>query len=191
MPVLTSKVDDHVPDRKTTRGVPDGVKIAVADGKVAVEGPLGNWSWSSARRSPWPSTPPAKTWWCSRKATTASPRALHGLTRAMIQNMFVGVTAGLREAAGDRGRGLHRGGAEGRAAIAGGLANELQKPIPAGLTVTCPDQQHVLIKGIDKQMVTHFAAEVRACGNRSRTKAKASASRARQVRRKQGKATVK
>ena len=32
-----------------------------------------------------------------------------------------------------------------------GLANELQKPIPADLKVTCPDQQHVLIKGIDKQ----------------------------------------
>jgi large subunit ribosomal protein L6 len=42
-----------------------------------------------------------------------------------------------------------------------GLANELQVDIPEGLKVTCPDQQHVLIKGIDKQKVTHFAAAVR------------------------------
>ena len=43
-----------------------------------------------------------------------------------------------------------------------GFANELHKPIPDGLKVTCPDQQHVVIKGIDKQLVGQFAAEVRA-----------------------------
>ena len=43
-----------------------------------------------------------------------------------------------------------------------GLANELEVPIPADLKVTCPDQQHVLVKGIDKQRVTQFAAAVRA-----------------------------
>ena len=42
-----------------------------------------------------------------------------------------------------------------------GFANEIQKPIPVGLTVTCPDQTHILIKGSDKQMVGQFAAEVR------------------------------
>ena len=34
-----------------------------------------------------------------------------------------------------------------------GLANEIQVPIPAGLKVACPDQQHIVIQGIDKQMV--------------------------------------
>ena len=43
-----------------------------------------------------------------------------------------------------------------------GFANEVHMPIPAGLTVTCPDQTHVVIKGADKQMVGQFAAEVRA-----------------------------
>ena len=43
-----------------------------------------------------------------------------------------------------------------------GFANEVQKPIPEGLTVTCPDQTHIVIKGIDKQQVGQFAAEVRA-----------------------------
>ncbi len=43
-----------------------------------------------------------------------------------------------------------------------GFANEVQLTIPAGLTVTCPDQTHVVVKGSDKQMVGQFAAEARA-----------------------------
>ena len=39
-----------------------------------------------------------------------------------------------------------------------GLANELQVPIPEGVKVSVPDQQHIVIQGIDKQMVGHFAA---------------------------------
>ena len=43
-----------------------------------------------------------------------------------------------------------------------GLANELQVPIPEGVKVTVPDQQHIVIQGIDKQKVGQFAASVRA-----------------------------
>ena len=43
-----------------------------------------------------------------------------------------------------------------------GFANEIQKKIPAGLDVTCPDQTHVVVQGCDKQQVGQFAAEVRA-----------------------------
>ena len=72
-----------------------------------------------------------------------------------------------------------------------GLANELQVPIPETLTVTCPDQQHVLIKGIDKQKVTHFAASVRSLRKPEPYKGKGIRYDGEQVRRKQGKATVK
>ena len=71
------------------------------------------------------------------------------------------------------------------------MANELQVPIPAGLTVTCPDQQHVQIKGIDKQKVTQFAAAVRALRKPEPYKGKGIRYEGEQVRRKQGKATVK
>ena len=42
-----------------------------------------------------------------------------------------------------------------------GFANEIHKKIPTGLTVTCPDQNHVVVQGCDKQLVGQFAAEVR------------------------------
>ncbi len=43
-----------------------------------------------------------------------------------------------------------------------GFANEVNLTIPTGLNVTCPDQTHIVIKGVDKQAVGQFAAEVRA-----------------------------
>ncbi len=72
-----------------------------------------------------------------------------------------------------------------------GLANEMQVPIPAGLKVTCPDQQHIVIKGIDKQMVGQFAAEVRAVRKPEPYKGKGIRYMGEVVRRKQGKAMVK
>jgi large subunit ribosomal protein L6 len=72
-----------------------------------------------------------------------------------------------------------------------GFANELQVPIPAGLTVTCPDQTHISIKGIDKQLVGQFAAEVRALRKPEPYKGKGIRYEAEQVRRKAGKAVTK
>jgi large subunit ribosomal protein L6 len=57
--------------------------------------------------------------------------------------------------------------------------------------VTCPDQQHVLIKGIDKQLVTQFAAEVRALRKPEPYKGKGIRYDGEAVRRKQGKVMAK
>ena len=72
-----------------------------------------------------------------------------------------------------------------------GFANELQVPIPAGLTVTCPDQTHISVKGIDKQLVGQFAASVRALRKPEPYKGKGIRYEAEQVRRKAGKAVTK
>jgi large subunit ribosomal protein L6 len=72
-----------------------------------------------------------------------------------------------------------------------GLANELHKPIPEGLDVTCPDQQHVHVKGIDKQKVGQFAAEVRALRKAEPYKGKGIRYEGEAVRRKQGKVMAK
>ncbi len=72
-----------------------------------------------------------------------------------------------------------------------GLANELQVPIPDGVKVTVPDQQHIVIQGIDKQKVGHFAASVRAMRKPEPYKGKGIRYMGEAVRRKQGKAMVK
>jgi large subunit ribosomal protein L6 len=72
-----------------------------------------------------------------------------------------------------------------------GFANELHVPVPQGLTVTCPDQTHVTIKGIDKQLVGQFAAEVRSMRKPEPYKGKGIRYENEQVRRKAGKAVTK
>ena len=66
----------------------------------------------------------------------------------------------------------------------------MQLPIPAGLKVTCPDQTHVVIKGIDKQMVGQFAAEARAVRKPEPYKGKGIRYDGEVVRRKAGKAVT-
>jgi large subunit ribosomal protein L6 len=72
-----------------------------------------------------------------------------------------------------------------------GLANELQVPIPDGLKITVPDQQHIVIQGIEKQKVGHFAASVRALRKPEPYKGKGIRFFGEVVRRKQGKAMAK
>ena len=72
-----------------------------------------------------------------------------------------------------------------------GFANEVHKSIPTGLKVTCPDQTHIVIKGIDKQLVGQFAAEVRAVRKPEPYKGKGIRYDGEVVRRKAGKAVTK
>ena len=62
---------------------------------------------------------------------------------------------------------------------------------PTGVKVACPDQQHIVIQGIDKQLVGQFAAEVRAQRKPEPYKGKGIRYLGEPVRRKQGKAIVK
>lgn len=171
--------------------VPDGVKVSVADCRVTVEGPLGRLELEHRPEITVAHDPGAKQIVCTRDDDERLNRALHGMTRAMIQNMIVGVTAGYERRLELIGVGYIAAVQNNRLELRVGLANELHKPIPPGLTVTCPDQQHVVIRGIDKQLVGQFAAETRALRPPEPYKGKGIRYYGEPVRRKQGKAMVK
>jgi large subunit ribosomal protein L6 len=118
-------------------------------------------------------------------------RSLHGLTRALVANMVEGVSKGYEKKLEIVGVGYLAAIQKNVLQLRVGFANELQVPIPAGLTVTCPDQTHISIKGIDKQLVGQFAAEVRALRKPEPYKGKGIRYEAEQVRRKAGKAVTK
>ena len=171
--------------------VPDGVKVQVDDRTVTVEGPLGKLQWEHRPEITVAYDGKTKNVNVSRCDDQRQSRALHGLSRALIQNMVVGVTKGYEKRLEIHGVG-YLAAVEGQVLqLRVGLANELQVPIPQGLDITCPDQQHVLIKGIDKQLVGHFAAAVRALRKPEPYKGKGIRYFGEQVRRKQGKAMVK
>lgn len=171
--------------------VPAGVKVSIAEQVLTVEGPLGKLEYAFRPEISLDHDAETKTLTVARRDDGRLARALHGLTRALVQNMMVGVTQGYEKKLEIVGVGYIAAIQNGVLQLRVGLANELQKPIPVELKVTCPDQQHVLIKGIDKQKVTQFAAEVRALRKPEPYKGKGIRYDGEAVRRKQGKVMAK
>ena len=171
--------------------VPGNVKVSIADHTVTAEGPKGKLQWGLRPEISVEFDAESKTLVVSRANDQRLSRALHGLTRASLANMMVGVTDGYERRLEIVGVG-YLGAIQGKVLqLRVGLANEIQKPIPEGLKVTCPDQQHIVIQGIDKQLVGQFAAEVRAVRKPEPYKGKGIRYLGEAVRRKQGKAMVK
>jgi large subunit ribosomal protein L6 len=165
--------------------IPDGVKVKIADREISVEGKLGKLVWT--HRPEINVAVEGDEVLVTRDNDDRLPRSLHGLTRALVRNMVEGVATGYEKKLEIQGVGY-------LAAIQGdvlqlrvGFANEVHKKIPAGLTVTCPDQTHIVIKGADRQKVGQFAAEVRAVRKPEPYKGKGIRYDGEQVRRKAGK----
>lgn len=167
--------------------LPEGVKASVASREITVEGKLGKLVWTHRPEVNVAVTDDGKEVIVSSDGVTRETRALHGLTRALIQNMAVGVSAGYEKKLEIQGVGYLAAVQEGVLQLRVGFANEVHKKIPDGLDVKCPDQTHVLIKGIDKQQVGQFAAEVRAVRKPEPYKGKGIRYDGEQVRRKAGK----
>jgi large subunit ribosomal protein L6 len=171
--------------------VPSGVKVGVSGQEISVEGPLGKLSWSLRGEVSAAFDEAKKQIVVSRKGDTRLARAVHGLSRAMIQNMVVGVTKGYEKKLEVVGVGYLAAVQKNVLQLRLGFANEVQVPIPQGLTVTCPDQTHIVVKGPDKQLVGQFAAEVRAVRKPEPYKGKGVRYDGELVRRKAGKAVTK
>jgi large subunit ribosomal protein L6 len=171
--------------------VPAGLKVEVAKQRIAVEGPLGKLDLNFRPEIGVSFDDKARILQVTRDNESRQSRALHGLTRAMIQNMVDGVTKGYEKKLEIVGVGYLAALQGNNLQLRVGFANEVHKPIPAGLKVTCPDQTHIVIKGVDKQKVGQFAAEVRSVRKPEPYKGKGIRYDGEVVRRKAGKAVTK
>jgi large subunit ribosomal protein L6 len=169
----------------------DGDKVAVADRTVSVEGPKGKLEWQVHPEVNVAVAEDGKQVNVTRRDDERESRALHGLTRAVLNNMVFGVKNGYEKrlevvgvgyVCSIQGKKLH---------LRVGFANELKQDIPTGLDVSCPDQTHIVIKGVDKQLVGQFAAEVRSIRKPEPYKGKGIRYDGEVVRRKAGKAVTK
>ena len=142
--------------------LPAKVQASVDGRTINVEGPKGKLSWTHRPEVVVEIDEDSKQFVVTRKNDERTARALHGTTRAIIQNMLVGVTEGYEKRLEIVGVGYLASVQGNKLSLRVGFANEIHKEIPAGLDVTCPDQTHVSVKGCDKQKVGQFAAEVRA-----------------------------
>lgn len=141
----------------------DGVKVSLSGSTINVEGPKGKLNYEHRPEINVEVDEDNKSVVVSRGRNDRESRAYHGLTRAIINNMIVGVKDGYEKKLELHGVGYVASLQGDTLSLRVGFANEIQKKVPLGLEVNCPDQTHIDVKGCDKQKVGQFAAEVRAC----------------------------
>lgn len=92
-----------------------------------------------------------------------SQRSLHGLSRALVANMVLGVTQGFSKELQIVGVG-YRAAAKGQSALELSLGFSHTVPVsaPEGIMFEVPSQTSIIVKGIDKQLVGQVAANIRA-----------------------------
>jgi large subunit ribosomal protein L6 len=167
--------------------LPAGVDVTVADRHIAVKGPKG-----VLERE----LPPDivvrqedSTLHVERPDDERRHRALHGLTRSLVNNMIVGVTEGFRKELEIVGVG-YRATAQGpnRLDMALGFSHSVPVQAPEGITFEVPTPTRIVVIGNDKQAVGQVAADIRAIRKPEPYKGKGVRYAGEVVRRKAGKA---
>lgn len=170
--------------------IPAGIQVAVSDRVVSVEGPQGKLQLEHRPEVSVQVDEESKQVIVTRIDDERESRAFHGLTRSLVQNMVTGVKEGYEKRLEIVGVGYLGQISGDSLSLRVGFANEIQKKIPVGLDVSCPDQTHIVVKGCDKQQVGQFAAEVRAIRKPEPYKGKGIRYEGEQVKIKPGKAAV-
>lgn len=89
-------------------------------------------------------------------------KSLHGLTRTLINNMVVGVTEGYQKVLEINGVGYRAAKAGKELTLTLGYSHPVVMVDPEGLESTLDGQNKIIVKGIDKEKVGQYAAEIRA-----------------------------
>jgi large subunit ribosomal protein L6 len=140
--------------------IPKEVKIEVQDGVVCVEGPKGKLTRKLADRISIEIKD--NTLLVKRAANTKIDKSLHGLFRALIVNMIVGVTQGFLKELEIQGVGFKAAVAGNKLDMALGFSHPVNYMIPAGIKIETPKPTQLVIKGMDKELIGKVATEIRA-----------------------------
>ena len=140
--------------------VPAGVEITLGDNNVVtVKGPKGSLTKQFNANMAIALDNGVLT--VSRPNDAKENRALHGLTRTLINNMVVGVTEGYKKELDVNGVG-YRVAKEGNKLVMNlGYSHQVIMEEVPGITIEVPGPNKIIINGCDKQKVGQFAAEVR------------------------------
>ncbi|HWB89825.1 MAG TPA: 50S ribosomal protein L6 [Acidimicrobiia bacterium] len=139
--------------------LPEGVDVQIRGNAVTVKGSKGELSRSFNERIGFDVDDRVIT--VTRPDDERESRALHGLSRALLYNMVVGVSDGFRKELEIHGVGY-------RAALKGenielqvGFSHTVEVKAPEGITFEVPEQTRIVVSGIDKEKVGEVAAGIR------------------------------
>jgi large subunit ribosomal protein L6 len=139
--------------------LPGGVTVQVASGKISVRGPKGALEQSMPEHVQVAVEPGRVV--VTREGEHRQARANHGLVRALVRNMVVGVTQGFEKKLEVVGVG-YRAEMRGKTLVLNlGYSHPIEYAVPAGVGVAVDKGGAILVSGIDKQQVGQVAADIR------------------------------
>ncbi len=170
--------------------VPSGVDVVVSGRTITVKGPKG--TLSRAIPGEIVVRQEDSTLLVERPDDERDNRALHGLTRSLVNNMVLGVTDGFRKQLEIVGVG-YRAEAQGPNGIklALGFSHPVNVTAPEGISFEVPNATQVVVTGIDKEVVGQVAANIRSIRKPEPYKGKGVRYAGERVQRKAGKAGKK
>lgn len=166
---VTVTVDEHNlvtvkgPKGEDKHGCHKDMKITVADGVITVE----------------------------RPSDDKMHRSLHGLTRTLINNMVIGVTAGFSKTLEINGVGYRAAQAGKNLNLSLGFSHPVVVEPPAGIKLEAPAPNKIIVSGIDKEAVGAMAAKIRGYREPEPYKGKGIKYEGEHIRRKAGKTGAK
>jgi large subunit ribosomal protein L6 len=169
--------------------VPKGVTVSLQGQTLSVKGPKGELS--RAFHPEMTLAVQGEQVVVSRPSDEARHKALHGLTRTLVQNMVDGVTRGFSKTLEIQGVGYKAEPRPFGLQLALGLSHPVQYKAPAGIKFTVDNNTIVKIEGADKEMVGQVAAEIRSLRKPEPYKGKGVRYQGESVRRKAGKTGAK
>jgi large subunit ribosomal protein L6 len=141
--------------------IPAGVTVQHKDRNLTVKGPKGELS-MTLRSEVGLNVESGKVSVTVPEGTTErAVRAYHGLTRALIQNMVAGVTAGFEKRLEIQGVGWNAAAQGDKVVLNVGYNKPVTIQVPKGIKVATPDPTNIVITGADRQAVGHLAADIR------------------------------
>ncbi len=169
--------------------VPAGVDVRIEQGVVKVKGPKGQMELDT--RGHVGVEMQDGNVLVSRPNDEKQSRAFHGLYQRLMGSMIHGVTQGFKKDLEIQGVG-YRASMDGATLVCAlGYSHPVRFQPPAGITLACPDQTHISVSGIDKQLVGQVAANIREFRPPEPYKGKGIRYVGEKVRRKVGKSGVK
>jgi len=116
-----------------TRVLPEAIQVAVEDGRIVVR----------------------------RASDDPEHKALHGLSRTLVANMVEGVTKGYEKSLEIRGVGYRAQMVGNKLQLVVGFSHPVEITPPPGIQVEVPKPTQIIVRGIDKELVGEFAAQIR------------------------------
>ena len=140
--------------------VPNGVEVGISGKNIEVKGPKGSLDFEvpgsiSVRQD-------GDQIYVERPDDERTNRALHGLTRSLINNMVIGVSEGFSKELEIIGVG-YRAQAKGQSSLELqlGFSHSISVDAPEGISFDVPEPTRIIVSGIDKQIVGQVAADIR------------------------------